>query len=205
MDRQTAAETVAQNTPTATRRRVLGVLAAGAAGAVGLHASTRESRATATLATDGLTVPDDAWDAPDNQIYSPVVSVDATWSFEGADTAASVMVALLIDGTLITTTTADVTAPSGSGTATLAGDVVDSRQWSESDWQPADGGEVTHAVNAEIRLEVRDSSGNTLAKAAAASDGASITVRDGGPTTSSSLSGSGDVKFKDSQSATPTG
>lgn len=174
--------------------------ATAVAGGVGLYAGSEG--AAATVATDGLSIPDDSYAAADGDLYSPVVQVDASWSFEGADAADSVMVALLVDGTLLTTTTADATAPSDSGTTALEGVVVDSRAWSSDDWQPPDGGQVTRDVTTEVRLEVRDVDGNTLASASA-SDSAAITVSDGGPTTAASLGGTGGVVYLEEQGGRP--
>ena len=185
-----------------TRRRVLaGVAGLGAGGLT--YAAVGLSPVRAAVAADGLDVSDAQYDAPDGQLHSPHLAVQAAWSFEGADNAGQVMTALLVDGGLLTTATSEVAGPSDSGRHEMGGVLVDSRTVDSAMWQPPDGGEVSETVAVELRLEVRDGGGATLAKDAVSED-VTITVTDAGPTTTATLSGSGDVSFVPTEGATPT-
>lgn len=183
-----------------TRRRVLasaGSLAAG--GAVLLGSSTS---ATASVTSTPLSVTDGSYDAPDGTLYSPHIRVRAEFAFEGVDAATRGMIALLIDGGLVTSTTVDVVAPADSGTATVAGAVVDARAHDSADWQPTDG-PVEKTVSVEIRFEVRDSNNDVLANASA-SDSPTIRVTDAGPTLAADVGGDGSVGFLDEEGGTVT-
>lgn len=184
-----------------TRRRVLASAGATLA-AGGTYLVTGTSPVAAELAATPLAVSDGEYAAPDGSLYSPHISVRAEWAFEGVDAAARGMVALLIDGGLVTTETFDVAAPSDSGTTTVAGAVVASRAHDSADWQPTDG-PVEQTVGVEVRFEVRNGSRDTLAKASATDD-ATIRVTDAGPTLAASVGGDGSVGFVPTEGATPT-
>jgi hypothetical protein len=185
------------------RRRLLAGLGGLAAG-TGAYLTVGASPVLARVSADGLAVEDDSYAAPNGDLYSPRLAVDVSYTYEGVDDAAAVMLALLVDGGLVTSTVIeDVTAGSDTGTETLAGPVVASRAWTTGDWQPPTDSEVSHDIVAELRLEVRDTTGATLVKDSA-SDTATITVSDAGPVATATLSGDGDVSFLPSDDATPT-
>lgn len=192
---------IAQHT---TRRRVLAggasLLSAGAGVAV-LGGSEGTARA-AEVSSDGLNVNGAHYDAPDGQLYSPRIDVDATWSFEGCDAATGIMVALLMDGGMTDSTTLAIPGPSGSGTTAVGAPVADSRNWDAEEWTPPDGGTVEHTVAVRVAFEVRDDANDTLATAEATDD-VPISVDDAGPTRVASVGGSGSVTFVPEQGDEP--
>lgn len=198
-----ARETAERGVVSLSRRRLLATAGGLAAGSVAyLTVGTRGVRAQ--VSPDGLSVADGSYEAPDGEVYSPRLSVDVAYQYAGTEGAAQVMVALLVDGSLLDDAIVPAGAPDGSGTETLAGALVASRAWDTSDWQPPTDGEVAHTVTVEVRMEVRDSAGATLAKANA-SDTATITITDGGPSVTATVGGSGSVSFLPSEDSTPTG
>ena len=185
------------------RRRVVALLGSTAAAGV-TYVTVGTKGVRAQVSADGLAVEDDTYAAPDGELYSPRLSVESAWSYEGAEDATQVMVALLVDGTLLESSITDTVGPSDDGTATLAAPVVESRAWEQGDWSPPADGKVSHEVTVELRLEVRDGAGETLADASA-EDSATITVTDAGPSVTATVGGEGHVSFLPSEDGTPTG
>ncbi len=149
----------------------------------------------ASAAADGLSIEDGTYSGTDAEdLYSPVIEIDANWSYSGADSAANVMLALLFDGGIGTTKTLPTTGPEDGETTPLSAPVVASRNWESSQFQPSNGETVTRDVATELRVEVRDPDGQTLAKDSAAQT-VPITVEDTGVATTASIGGSGSVEF----------
>lgn len=198
---ETLGSSIAQHT---TRRRVLAggasLLTAGAGVAVlgGIEGTAR----AAEVSADGLNVSGAHYDAPDGQLYSPRIGVDATWSFEGCDAATGIMTALLVGGGLVDNTTLAIPGPDGSGTTAVGGLVTDSRMWDAEEWTPPEGGTVEHTVAVRVAFEVRDDNNDTLATAEATDD-VPISVDDAGPTRVASVGGSGSVTFVPEQGDEP--
>lgn len=182
--------TIAQH---ATRRRVLaGTAAIATTGAAltltgGEHGSSARA---ATVSTDGLEVADAEYAAPDGQLYSPHISVEASWAFEGCDDADAVFLGLLVDGGLVDSHTYSISGPSLSATNRVEGLVADSRMWDAEEWTPP----AEHTVTVRVAFEVRDASGATVTSDDATDD-VTIQVTDAGPTRVASVSGNGAVEF----------
>lgn len=102
------------------------VLASGAAAvASGLtYVAVGADPVTASVSADSLSVEDAEYAATDGTIYSPYLSVDAAYQYGGIENAAAVMVALLIDGGLVDSTTTSVPGGSGDGTVDVAAVVL---------------------------------------------------------------------------------
>ena len=151
--------------------------------------------AVAGVTADALSIEDGTYSDTDAQnLYSPVISVDATWSFSGADRAAQVMLALLFDGGIGTTKTLPTDGTEDGETTPLSAPVVASRNWESAQFKPANGETITRDVATELRLEVRDSQGETLVKDSATQT-VPITVEDTGVATTASVGASGSVSF----------
>lgn len=149
----------------------------------------------AGVAANGLSISDGTYSGTDAEtLYSPVIALDATWSYSGADAAAQVMLALLFDGGIGTTKTLPTDGTEDGETTPLSAPVVASRQYDSAQFQPANGEAVTVDVPTELRLEVRDSAGETIVKDAA-SQTVPITVEDTGVAQTASVGGSGSVEF----------
>lgn len=150
----------------------------------------------AGVAADGLSIEDGTYSGTDaEELYSPVINVDAAWSYEGADQAAQVMLALLFDGGIGTTKTLPTDGTTDGETTPLSAPVVASRNWDSSQFQPANGETVTQDVVTELRLEVRDADGETIVKDAVTQT-VPITVEDTGVATTATLDATGSVSFQ---------
>jgi hypothetical protein len=187
---------------TPTRRELLATAAGlGAGGVTWATIGTRGVRG-ATISTDGLSVADASYAAPNGELFSPVVQVDAQWAYEGIDRAAQVLVALLLDGSLVDdVVTTGTAAGADDGVTPLSAPVVDSSAWASADWQATDG-DVSHDVTVSLLFEVRDVDGETLASDTA-KDTATVTVTDAGPAANASVGGDGTVVFLESADGTP--
>lgn len=160
--------------------------------------------ARAQVSAGGFDIADASYAATGGDIYSPHLSAELAYEYEGADDAAAVLVAILVDGSLLASEVVEgVAAPADSGRETLAAPLVQARTIDESMWTAPDGGEVSHTLTVEGRLEVRDSGGATLAKDSLATD-VTVTVSDAGPAMTATLSGTGDVSFVPVEGGTPT-
>lgn len=175
------------------RQLVSGLVAAAAGGGVWLTVGARP--VTAQVAPDGLSVSDASTETVDGTAVTPHVSVDAGYAYDGVEEASAVLVALLIDGGLVDDVVTSTSAGSDSGTEQLSAAVVDSRMWSAEDWAVPDDGSVSHDVAFELRLEVRNSNGETLAKDSA-TDTATVAMSDGGASLSAGVGGDGSVTFQ---------
>jgi hypothetical protein len=185
------------------RRRVLAG-AAGLGSAAVAYATVGLSPVRAQVSADGLDIADAQYAATGGSIYSPRLSVDAAYAYEGVEQASAVMVACLVDGGLLASAVVDgVAAGSDSGRRTLAAPLVESRTVDSEMWTVPDGqAEVARTVTVEARLEVRGSGGETLAKDSAATD-VTITITDAGPRVTATLSGTGEMSFLPTEGGTP--
>jgi len=198
--RDTFSET---DVPTPNRRELLATGGGLLAGGVAWATVGTDGVRGATVSADSLSIADGQHATPGGEVYSPVVQVTAEWSYAAVESAAQVMAALLIGGTLVDdVVTAGTAAPEDTGTTDLSGVVVDSQQWVSGDWDAPADGDVSHNVSVELLFEVRDADGATLASATA-TDTPTITVSDSGPELSASVGGDGDVAFLETENGTP--
>jgi len=196
--------TVTDSYDMVSRRQALAGLGSVGAGALGVVTlGTQTADAQAQIDVQELSIPDATHEAPGGEVYSPWLSIAAEWAFEGVDAADGVEVALLADGSILTTQAATASGPADSGTTDVAAPLVEARSYDSEDWTvPENSSAVSRTVDVELILQVNDSSGETLENASAATT-VQITIQDGGPATVTAVGGSGEVLFQEQKGDEP--
>lgn len=150
--------------PSLTRRRVLGGLAgvAGTAATGGVLLTRGSQSARASIAVDGLTVPDASFT---KEAVTPELSLSVDYSFDVGSGAGvdSVVLTATVGGDAIATETLNTSMTSADTTAELSGPIADSSAWSATDFEPAIGESVDRSLTIGVSIEVRDGTGDVLA------------------------------------------
>jgi hypothetical protein len=179
-----------------TRRRAVGVLTAIASGGIALEVMTHPTAAVDTMSFNAA---DSSASVPYTADPAPELTATGEWSYENTDMADEVMTAVLVDGELLDSAERSTSGPSDSGPYERAGTLTDLRAYQPSDFAPPEDGQRTIDMTVEVRLEVRDPRGQTLADAAA-SDALTLTIDDSGVSVQAEIGGSASVSVPNSTS-----
>lgn len=182
------------------RRKVIaGTVGALAAGGTALTVGTRGARASVDVG--GLDISDGTTEQPDGEVYSPVIDVDVAWAYEGCENAAEMIVAMFVGGSNVDRATLDTAANADSGTAALRCVVVNSDAYTSEDFHAPEGETVHEDVAVELRMEVFDGAGGTLANADARAV-PTVSVVNNSVVSDASVGGDGSVSFVENETAT---
>jgi len=180
-----------------TRRRALagvgGLLAGG--GAI----MTVASAPAAAVETSGFHAEDASASVPYDTNPEPELTASGPWQYERCDGADEVMTAVLIDGDLLASTEQDTTGPADTGDYELTGTLTEIRAFEADAFSPPKDGTREVDVAVEVRLEVRDARGQTLANASA-SDSLTLAIDDSGVRVKADIGGSASVSVPSDRS-----
>lgn len=173
-----------------TRRRALagvgGLLVGG--GAI----ATLGSAPAAAVETTGFHAEDANASVPYDTNPEPELTASGPWQYERCDGADEVMTAVLVEGDLLASAEQDTTGPADTGDYELTGVLTEVSAFEIDAFSPPKGGTREVEVPVEVRLEVRDARGQTLANASA-SDSLTLEIDDSGVRVKADIGGSAAV------------
>jgi hypothetical protein len=173
-----------------TRRRAVagvgGLLVGG--GAIATFATAP----AAAVETTGFHAEDGSAAVPYDTNPEPELTASGPWQFERCDGADEVMTAVLVDGDLLASSEQDTTGPADTGDYELTGTLTEIRAFDADAFSPPKDGTREVGVPVEVRLEVRDPRGQTLADASA-SDDLTLAIDDSGVSVKADIGGSAAV------------
>mgnify|MGYP000662719281 FL=1 len=180
-----------------TRRRALAgagglLVGGGAVAAVGSHPA-------AAVETTGFHAEDASASVPYDTNPEPELTASGPWQYERCDGADEVMTAVLVEGDLLASTEQDTTAPDNTGDYELTGVLTEVSAFEVDAFSPPKDGTREVEVPIEVRLEVRDPRGQTLADASA-SDSLTLTIDDSGVRVKADIGGSAAVSVPSNRS-----
>lgn len=153
------------------------------------------AKASASVSVDSLTVSDATFE---RESVRPILDVTAAFEFDVGDEPVNALeFGLLVDGTEIASDELVTDAVAADGDTTLSGSVLESEQWSESNFTVGYGENVTNDLQITLEFRVVASDGAILAEDSAG-DTASVNLSH--PRESAliaSVGGSGSIRSAD--------